>query len=63
MLPAGVRVLLVTRQGDPIMPEGNTLLFEEDVITLIGREEALAEVTPLFDGHSRRVSTARMPQS
>lgn len=62
MLPGGVRVLLVTRRGDPIMPQGNTLLLEADVVTLIGREEALAEVTPLCEGGVCRVSLAGIRQ-
>lgn len=63
MLPRGVRVLLVTRQGDPIMPQGNTMLLEADVITLIGMEEALMEVAPLCEGGVCRVSPAGMHRS
>lgn len=60
LLPRGVRVLLVTRRGDPIMPQGNTMLLENDVVTLIGKEEALAEVAPLCEGGVCRISIAGM---
>ena len=49
-LPGGLRILLITRAGSAIVPEGDTALTLQDRLTLAGEESALAEARALFAG-------------
>ena len=49
-LPGGPRILLITRAGSAIVPEGDTALTLQDRLTLAGEESALAEARALFAG-------------
>jgi Trk K+ transport system NAD-binding subunit len=50
IMPKDVRVLLVTRNGEVIMPKGTTLIKEGDTLTLIGKEESLKTLEDLCVG-------------
>lgn len=50
IMPKDVRVLLVTRNGEVIMPKGTTLIKEGDTLTLIGKEESLKALEDLCVG-------------
>ena len=51
VLPGGVRVVLVLRDGSLIIPEGDTELYLEDRVTLGGEPPAVREVFRMFSGH------------
>ena len=47
-LPAGVRILLITREGSALVPEGDTALRLRDRLTLAGEADAMEEVRRMF---------------
>ena len=53
-LPAGVRILLVTREGSALVPEGGTALQLRDRLTLAGDGGAMDEARRMFGADSER---------
>lgn len=49
-LPQGVLLGLISRDGVPEIPKGDSTIQEKDVVTLIGRKETMPEVRKLFKG-------------
>ena len=45
---AGVRIIVLNRAGDVIVPEGETVLLLQDRVTLAGEPEAVAEVSAML---------------
>ena len=43
-LPPNVRVLGITRAGQPVVPQGYTVLRRNDEVTLVGEQEHLEEL-------------------
>jgi len=49
-LPAGVLVVLVSRNGERLVPQGSTVVRSGDRLLLLADDAALARVRRLFSG-------------
>lgn len=50
-LPRGVLVLLITRDGKHLLPEGSTVLQEGDVVLTLGRDSQRPQLANIFRGN------------
>jgi CPA2 family monovalent cation:H+ antiporter-2 len=56
-LPGGVLVMGIRRQGEAIIPHGDTDLRFNDVLTLVGKPENLRQARDLVEGRDRGVQS------
>ena len=47
-LPTGCLVAIIRRRGEPVVPQGGTLLAEDDTLTVIGTPEAIGAVREAY---------------
>ena len=51
--PEGTLVAMIRRSGELIIPRGETELFEDDRLTLIGRAEGIQKLRELYGIRTR----------
>jgi len=47
-LPQGVLIVTIDRSGQSIVPQGTTIIFADDSITLLANQQQLAEARDRF---------------
>ena len=59
-LPLGVRVAVISRDGHPFAPGGETVLHGNDIVTLIGEKRHFKQVQHMFHHRTRRANSVAL---